>query len=415
MKRHLQLVALLAVLLPVASGCAAPQRPAIIAYYQYDYDYAVDTYRQRAQTVKEKDEKNTVLVNLKYAGAAIAAGDYLDSLEGLTEASKIMENVEIGAEQGQASMVLAHGMRFFKGEPYERALAYSYMGLIYYRRGDFENARAALNMALLADKSSKNEESPDYREDFTLAHYLIGKSYLKLGEADNAQISFDKVKKYMPGFTYADPAKIKDSNFTLVLEMGCGPMKRPDPFVGTVDTIHACPYQERYAEVYLNETLLGRTAKVVDMNQQAKTSGSSTRDTAQATKGVAIAVAKQLPFVGGLIGMATHFSGMGHADVRTWGMLPGEVHVLEGKVAPGTYTVQIKFFDEKGNELERYRQTHYYVTVRESEPRELQGERVYLIKGGVDRHNVLKAQSALYLHHQATMQAGMNQLGELND
>jgi tetratricopeptide (TPR) repeat protein len=388
------IVAVLVVSALLAGGClTTPERPPLTAYYQYDYGDAVKKFREDIKQVKEKEEQNIVLANVNYAGAAFVGGDYRGSLEGFRAASQIMEDVEYGAQRGQASMVLAHGMRVYKGEPYERAMAYTYMGLVYLRRGDLDNARAALNLALLADRSSKGDKE-EYRDDFALGHYLIGKTFLKLGEADNAQISFDKVKKYMPKNPFADPAQSRDSNFTLLVEMGCGPSKHPDPFVGTVDMIAVCKYPERYAEVWVDGTKLGRTAQVVDLNRQAKTSGHSQRDTAQAAKGVAVTALKHAPFVGGLIGLVADTTGVSKADLRHWPMLPGEVHVLEAKLAPGLHTLQLKFFDDKGKELERFQQTHYYVPVREPAGGAVP---VHLVRSGLDRHNEVRPVAAEYL------------------
>lgn len=380
----------------LVTGCATTERHPMTAFYQYDYDYAVKGFRAEVGRVqKEKEDRNIVLANLNYAGAAVEGGAYSSALDGLGAAAKLMEDVEYGAQRGQASMVLAHDMRVYKGEPYERALAYSYMGVIYFRRGDYENARAAFNLALLADRSSKGDNE-DYRDDFALAHYLIGKTYLKLGEADNAGISFGKVAKYMPGNPFASADKVRDSNFTLLVEMGCGPYKKPDIIVGTVDMIGTCNYPDHAAEVYVDGQLLGRTAKLVDLNYQAKTSGSSGRDVAQAAKGIAVAVAKQVPLVGGLIGLAADASGVSKADLRHWGEMPGEVHVIEAKIPEGLHTVQIKFFDATGNRLERFDQVHYFVPVGVG-PEGAPGENLFIVRSGLDRHNVVRPKEAAYL------------------
>lgn len=390
MSKRAGIVVVLVAFALVASGCVTtPERLPLTAFHQYDYPYAVKKFREDIKRVQEKEDQNIVLANVNYAGAAFVGGDYWSSLEGFGAASKLMEDVQYGVERGQASMVLAHSMRVYKGEPYERAMAYTYMGLIYLRRGDIENARAALNLALLADRSSKGDNE-DYRDDFALGHYLIGKVFLQMGEADNAEISFGKVKKYMPDNPFADPAKQRESNVTLLVEMGCGPWKTPDPVVGTVDMIATCKYPERYAEVWVDGIRLGRTAKVVDMNYQAKTSGHSQRDVAQATKGVAVKALTYVPYVGGLFGMVADTTGLSKADVRHWPMIPGEVHVFEAKLAPGLHTIDLKFFDEKNKELERFRQLYHYVPVRE-------GGAIHMVRSGLDRHNEARPLAAEYL------------------
>jgi hypothetical protein len=392
-KPGLVLPLLAAVLLLV--GCARHQRYPINAFYQYDYETAVKGYRETVVEVNKNDEKNIVLADVHLASASFVAGNYHDSLESLGRASKVMDDVEHGTGRGQAAMVLAQDLRVYKGEPYERAMAYTYMGLIYFRRGDWENARSAFNLALLADRTSKGDNE-EYRDDFALAHYLIGRTYLKLGEADNAAISFNKVKKYMPDNRFADAASVADTNVTFVVELGCGPGKIPDPFVGSVDTIRPCLYPERSAEILVDGQSIGRTGKLVDMNYQAKTSGSSGRDVAQAVKGAAVAVMKQLPFVG-ILGSVAEMAGVNKADLRHWRHMPGEVHVLEAKIPEGMHTVQINFYDEKGTELERFRQVHYYFRVGEPVAPELKGEPLYVIRSGMDRHNAVRPYAAEYL------------------
>lgn len=379
----------------VLTGCAQQVRYPINAFHQYDYAEAVKGYRATlAHTTKEKDERNVVLAHIHFAGASFVGGNYHDTLTGLSEASKIMEDVEHGVDRGQMAMALRQDMRVYKGEPYERAMAYIYMGVIYYRRGDFQNARSAFNLALLADAGSKGD-NPEYRDDFGLAHYLIGKTFLKLGEADNAEISFAKAKKHAAGNEFADIARQKTSNFTLLVELGCGPGKKPDPIVGSVDTIHECAYPERAAEIILNGQSLGRASKVVDVNYQAKTSGSSTRDTVQAVKGAAVAILKQVPIFG-ILGSIAEMGGVNRADLRHWRHMPGEVHVLEANVPEGLHTLQIKFFDATGKELERHQQVHHFVRVVKGEG-EASADNLLVIRSGMDRHNEARTNSADYL------------------
>ncbi|MBI3825969.1 MAG: hypothetical protein HY294_08235 [Candidatus Rokubacteria bacterium] len=370
------------------AGCAQPVRYPINAFYQYDYDDAVKGYRATVVQARQKDMRNVVLADVHLAAASFAAGDYYDTLESLHRAQKIMEDVEYGKDEGQVAMVASHTLRVFKGEPYERALAFTYMGLIYYRRGDWENARAAFNLALLADRGSKGDNE-EYRDDFGLAHYMIGRTYLKLNEADNARISFDKVAKYEKNPALAAPERLKGTNATFIIELGCGPYKLPDPVVGSVDTIHQCRYPDRSAEILLDGQSLGRSARLVDMNYQAKTSGTSTRDTVQAVKGAAVAVMKQIPFVG-ILGSVAEMAGVNKADLRHWRLMPGEVHVLEAQVPEGLHTVQIVFRDEHGKPLERYAQIFHAVRLTA-------GEQLYVLRSGLDRHNEVRPKAASYL------------------
>jgi hypothetical protein len=57
----------------------------------------------------------------------------------------------------------------FKGEPYERAMAFFYRGLLYLREGDFQNARAAF---LQADLQNAMGQTERYDRSFALPVYL---------------------------------------------------------------------------------------------------------------------------------------------------------------------------------------------------------------------------------------------------
>ena len=53
--------------------------------------------------------------------------------------------------------------KLFVGEPYERAMAYYYRGLLYLKNADYENARASFRGGILQDSKSENTE---YQADF---------------------------------------------------------------------------------------------------------------------------------------------------------------------------------------------------------------------------------------------------------
>ncbi len=62
-------------------------------------------------------------------------------------------------------------LKDFKGEPYERAMAYFYRGLIYLKNDDFENARASMLGGLLHDSMAEDQT---YEQDFASHFYLAG-------------------------------------------------------------------------------------------------------------------------------------------------------------------------------------------------------------------------------------------------
>ena len=113
---------------------------------------------------------------------------------------------------------MRRGARISRGEPYERAMAYYYRGLLYLRKGDYENARASFKGGLLQDTMAEQEV---YQADFALLIFLEGWSSMMLGDWDMAEESFQEVKKYRPDFVIPP----RDHNVLLIAETGTAPQK----------------------------------------------------------------------------------------------------------------------------------------------------------------------------------------------
>jgi len=74
----------------------------------------------------------------------------------------------------------------FKGEPFERSLAYLYRGILFMQEGDFQNARACFRAGQLADAAADASFSGDY----VLLYYLEGKCNQALGDIGAARDAF---------------------------------------------------------------------------------------------------------------------------------------------------------------------------------------------------------------------------------
>jgi tetratricopeptide (TPR) repeat protein len=105
----------------------------------------------------------------------------------------------------------------FIGEPYERVMAYYYRGLLYWRDGELDNARACFRSAQLIDSVA---ESENYQSDYVLLDYLDGLASAKLqGDPTEAFARAEKLAKHpLPPY---EP----DANALFFLEWGNGPRK----------------------------------------------------------------------------------------------------------------------------------------------------------------------------------------------
>ncbi|MBK0394082.1 PDZ domain-containing protein [Ramlibacter algicola] len=118
-------------------------------------------------------ERNATLNFERIGLAALSAGD-LDTAEKAFEAAVARIDL-IYADNPEAqkakSLWTAEKVKDFKGEPYERAMAYFYRGIVWAAKGDFQNARAMFKQA---DYQDTVAEAEAYAGDFGLMPYMAG-------------------------------------------------------------------------------------------------------------------------------------------------------------------------------------------------------------------------------------------------
>jgi len=330
------------------------------AFYRHDYETAQKLFAEN----KDRADRNFVLYNLEWGSAAFEGGDYRTARRAFETAAQVMRGYE-GTTEGIVSLVANESAKLFKGDPFERAMANFYDGLIYYRWGDYGNARAAFHQALMADKSSAD----GYQEDFAIAQFMIGKCYRKIGEPDNARISFEKARKAYPHNPYFSDGAARDHNVLIILQLGTAPKKIATGLAGSLDDYARGSYRETGAKVYANGRLLGESSRALDLFHQAKTSGRTAKDAIQTAKGAAktgllAAAAAENDSKRSLALAAAALLMPAQADLRQWDLLPGEIHLVSARLPPGRYTFKIEFFAQ-GKPMSDFRQVWHYVPVEE--------------------------------------------------
>jgi len=148
-----------------------------------------------------------------YADAEKAFDGALDRIEAFTNKDK-------QAEKATSSTRLEVN-KDFKGEPYERAMAYYYRGLLYLRKGDYDNARASFKAAEYQDTVA-GEES--FQSDFALLTYLQGWASHCAGDGSQAADSFEQAARIDEKLKAPGP----NDNLLVLAELGHGPLKAGD-------------------------------------------------------------------------------------------------------------------------------------------------------------------------------------------
>lgn len=152
----------------------------------------------------------------------------------------VLRTQGINADKTVSSVVINEGVKFWKGEPFEQAMALTYIALTYGQLGDWGNTRAASESALfqlrdfgkltaedLATRDAPVEQGyTTARSDFTLAYLMSAVASRQLGRTDEANARFADALAVDPTLQPL-VAKLRDGDYNalFVVDFGMGPRK----------------------------------------------------------------------------------------------------------------------------------------------------------------------------------------------
>jgi len=308
-------------------------------------------------------ERNAVL-NLSRLGlAAMELGQYKDAERAFDAALLRIESVYAKNKQAEAARSLFHkeSNKDWKGEPYERAMAYYYRGLLYLRAGDYNNARAAFKGAEFQDTVSESEE---FQSDFALMNYLMG--WATQCSGDNGSSDFDTAIKAEKGLVAPAPG----DNVLMIAELGHGPVKarvasqkeklifqpaQGYPETGAIFTLAPAKGAARKVDsrvasnIYYQATTRGGRAMDGILNGKA-----AWKDTTGTIGSSAMQVGLQqggeaglyLAAAGAIFSMFSSAMKV-DADIRQWDSLPDSVALSTAK-ADGDFTATVNYISANG-------------------------------------------------------------------
>lgn len=321
----------------------------------------------------EEGRRNAVLNNMEVALDAYQIGHPDLARTSLDYAINAINSVY--AENAQAaqarSLWYEEGRKDFKGEPYERAMAFYYRGLLFMQEGDFENARAAFKSGVLQDAFAEEEQ---HRCDLVSMIYLQGWASKLAGDSGLAESAFDVVRKMRP-----DLPTVDGKNTLLIVETGKSPRKLADgPGHAEMVFRRGRDFSEYRAEVAVDNGHYQALYPFEDVYWQATTRGGrpidkiikgkvTFRETNEkigsslgdVSETVAIAAnffnnSGPLQSVGAALGvisvtqMVIAAKTMVRADTRYWDNLPDTSHMLPLKLDPGAHTLSFRYRDRNG-------------------------------------------------------------------
>jgi tetratricopeptide (TPR) repeat protein len=356
----------------VLIGCATEKHPeaqrGVDAYYAADYAGAQRALRHFA----EKTDEDYVLNNVRLGSAALADYDLSEAESAFYRAYEVINTGGVNdAGRSAAAIALAEKLKIWKGEPFERAMANFYLGVVYYIRQDYANARAAFENALfkLRDYGEGKDKADEYKEvesNFTIAYIMLGKCWLKLGNEEKAADIFHRAAQLRPELrSLADQSLKEKSNVLLIVDFGLGPRKvieYDNSIVGFVPTPRTAGRIARPAVKVDGEAVSLRdiNSPPIDLLELAQDRRWQSIDTIRLVKsfaGTGLMAAgayegtKRKPNYGtaaGLFAAGALLKASSTGDVRHWEMLPRCTFIIPLNLPPGKHNIAVSFPGQGG-------------------------------------------------------------------
>lgn len=334
--------------------------------------------------------KDRVLWEYRIAASALRRGLYDEAKAKLDDAL-----ATAAANYGQVNSEAAKSRRMFRnesdkpfiGEPYERVMASYYRGILYWRDGEPDNARALFRSGELLDSDTQDKT---FAGDYVLLDYLEGLASAKLGGdgADSLRRARESARKQGRA---VPPDLNPQANVMLFVEYGNGPTKYSGGEYGEQlkiftpqSRIHSArievdgrrvalppyddvSYQATTRGGRLMDHVLGNKAafkQTTDTVGDASLMGAmvagghGSRDGDKAALGLAAI---------GLISKIASAATTPQADIRAWENLPQFLSFAALSLPPGEHAATLEFLDAHGQLVQHLTQ-NFTITVPAADP-----------------------------------------------
>ena len=179
--RHTGLIMSLLLAAALAAGCASGRARGVEQYYRGQKAEAEEIYRQGL----EREGNSRALYLLLLGMVHLDQGRLEQAREEFVEATRMMEALQ--AEGQFQALAGQEAAKEYKGDPYERMMAWWYLGLLDYTLGDYVMALPSFKSAVFADGGVQDER---FMGDNASGYLMIGKTYQALGEPEKASLEF---------------------------------------------------------------------------------------------------------------------------------------------------------------------------------------------------------------------------------
>ena len=347
---------LLAACLALAGCATEPTRP--------KYVRTGDPLIDGENAIQYGPARDKVLWEYRTALAAMRQGKFDVAKRYLDPAIARISNIygtDKSAKEAR-SYFHAESKKTFIGEPYERVMAYYYRGILYWRDGEPENARACFRSAAIMDVAPEN---PKPGADYVLLDYLDGYVTERLGGEGTKLIQRADAEAKM----WKPPLFSTNANVMVFLDYGPGPAKFATGEYAQQLRTRCSPSPGQSALVKVNG-VTGKAPPYDDLCFQATTRGGRVMDHVLANKAVFKSTTDAVGNVGiiggavmagtqrgaaqtaglamlgvGLISKIISASTTPAADIRAWDNLPLYLSFVALEMSPGPHTLTIEFLN----------------------------------------------------------------------
>ncbi len=233
--------------------------------------------------IEQGQPNDRVLWQYRTALVALRRGDYPEAKALLDDAILSIGGIITNDKDARKarSMFATESRKKYIGEPYERVMAYYYRGLLYWMDGEPDNARACFRSGELIDSDTEVE---NYSADYVLLDYLDGLASDKLF-ADGSD-AFKRAQANASAKADAPPPYDRAANVLFFTECGNAPQKYSTGQYREQLRFREGPQAARVVTIRINNGQSIRTRPWDDLYFQASTRGGRVMDHILANKAV---------------------------------------------------------------------------------------------------------------------------------
>ncbi len=371
----------------VLGGCAGPYVKAQMEYYKGDPEKAEAILKPAADecVAKNAKEKNLMLWDLGVY--RFAQGNFDGAIEAFMQGVKDVEELHSAGQTVGAALTSA-GSQKYVGDPIEISMAYLYIGMCYYMKGDFQNALVGFRRSLEEDLSKEQVR----QGDMGITNYMMGETYFQTGRYDDAVVAFRKAvehevnlvpahiglyQSYVKLGNTSELEKIrgdiktmagdavasfldKDTHqgMTVAIFSGIAPKVQADAFLGAFRTRNENKHKVKTWELNITPEPGPSIAYLSDemMTHYSDQGGLGGEVKKQATRAVISTGMKAV------LGFGLSNT---NADIRYWPTLPGYIYIAYAPLTPGKYCIEVKGRDNKDRIVDAYSRRYDDINISE--------------------------------------------------